>query len=49
MGSEMCIRDSKIGIVHFAGRNNDQIRNNKDYVSKIKTIDGELILSLIHI
>ena len=40
---EPYIPNHKIGIVHFAGRNNDQIRNNKDYVSKIKTIDGELI------
>ena len=33
----------KIGIVHFAGKNNDQIRKNKDFVSKIQTVDGDLI------
>mgnify|MGYP006238201285 CR=1 FL=1 len=40
----MCIRDShEIGIVHFAGKNNDQIRKNKNYISKVKTINGDLI------
>jgi lipopolysaccharide biosynthesis glycosyltransferase len=33
----------KIGIVHFAGKNNDKIRNNKNFISKIETIDGEII------
>ena len=40
---EPYLPNHKIGIVHFAGKNNDQIRNNKDFVSKIKTIDGEII------
>jgi lipopolysaccharide biosynthesis glycosyltransferase len=40
---EPYLPNHKIGIIHFAGKNNDQIRNNKDYISKIKTIDGELI------
>ncbi len=40
---EPYLPNHKIGIVHFAGKNNDQIRNNKNYVSKIKTIDGEII------
>ena len=32
-----------IGIVHFAGKNNDQIRNDKNFISKVKTTDGSLI------
>ena len=40
---EPYLPNHKIGIVHFAGKNNDQIRNNKDFISKIKTIDGEVI------
>ena len=40
---EPYLPNHKIGIVHFAGKNNDQIRNNKDFVSKIKTVDGEMI------
>ena len=40
---EPYLPNHKIGIIHFAGKNNDQIRNNKDFVSKIKTIDGEII------
>ena len=33
----------EIGIIHFAGKNNDQIRNDKNFISKIKTLDGEVI------
>jgi hypothetical protein len=40
---EPYLPNHKIGIVHFAGKNNNQIRNNKDFVSKIKTVDGEII------
>ena len=40
---EPYLPNHKIGIVHFAGKNNDQIRKNKNYMSKIKTIDGDLI------
>ena len=40
---EPYLPNHKIGVVHFAGKNNDQIRNNKDFVSKIKTVDGEII------
>jgi len=40
---EPYLPNHKIGIIHFAGKNNDQIRNNKDFVSKIETIDGEII------
>ena len=40
---EPYLPNHKIGIVHFAGKNNDQIRKNKNYISKIKTVDGDLI------
>src|SRR5210317_199076 len=40
---EPYLPNHKIGIVHFAGKNNDQIRNNKDFVSKIKTVDCDII------
>ena len=40
---EPYLPNHKIGIVHFAGKNNDQIRNNKNFFSKVKTIDGNLI------
>ena len=40
---EPYLPNHKIGIVHFAGKNNDQIRKNKDFVSKIQTVDGDLI------
>ena len=40
---EPYLPNHKIGIVHFAGKNNDQIRKNKNYISKIKTIDDDLI------
>ena len=40
---EPYLPNHEIGIIHFAGKNNDQIRNDKDYISKIKTLDGEII------
>ena len=40
---EPYLPNHKIGIVHFAGKNNDQIRNDKNFVSKIKTVDGDII------
>jgi len=40
---EPYLPNHEIGIVHFAGKNNDQIRNNKNFISKIKTLDGETI------
>ena len=40
---EPYLPNHEIGIVHFAGKNNDQIRNNKNFISKIRTIDGDLI------
>ena len=40
---EPYLPNHKIGIVHFAGKNNNQIRNDKNFVSKIETIDGDII------
>ena len=40
---EPYLPNHEIGIVHFAGKNNDQIRNNKDFISKIETIEGDII------
>ena len=40
---EPYLPNHKIGIVHFAGKNNDEIRNNKNFISKVKTLDGDLI------
>ena len=31
---EPYLPNHEIGIVHFAGKNNDQIRNNKNHTSK---------------
>ena len=33
----------EISIIHLAGKNNDKIRNDKNYMSKIKTLDGDII------
>ena len=33
----------EIGIIHFAGKNNNEIRNNKNFVSKVKTLNGDFI------
>jgi hypothetical protein len=40
---EPYLPNHEIGIVHFAGRNNDEIRNNKEFVSKIQTTEGKII------
>ena len=40
---EPYLPNHEIGIVHFAGKNNDKIRDNKDFISKIETTDGEMI------
>ena len=40
---EPYLPNHKIGIVHFAGKNNDQIRNDKNFISKVKTIDGDIV------
>ena len=40
---EPYLPNHEIGIVHFAGKNNDQIRNNKNHISKVETVDGKII------
>ena len=40
---EPYLPNHEIGIIHFAGKNNDQIKNNKNFVSKIETLDGDII------
>ena len=40
---EPYLPNHQIGIVHFAGKNNDEIRNNKDFISKVKTLDGDVV------
>jgi len=40
---EPYLPNHEIGIVHFAGKHNDPIRNDKNFVCKIETIDGEII------
>ena len=40
---EPYLPNHEIGIIHFAGKNNDEIRSNKNFISKIKTLDGEVI------
>ena len=40
---EPYLPNHEIGIVHFAGKNNDEIRNNKEFVSKIQTTEGRAI------
>ena len=40
---EPYLPNHEIGIIHFAGKNNDMIRNNKNFVSKIETLDGDII------
>ena len=40
---EPYLPNHQIGIVHFAGKNNDEIRNNKNFISKIETTDGEFV------
>ena len=40
---EPYLPNHKIGIIHLAGKNNDTIRKNKDFISKVKTLDGEII------
>jgi len=40
---EPYLPNHELGIIHFAGKNNDQIRNNKNFISKIKTLDGDTI------
>ena len=40
---EPYLPNHEIGIVHFAGKHNDKIRNNKNCISKIECVDGEII------
>ena len=40
---EPYLPNHEIGIVHLAGKNNDQIRNDKNFISKIKTLDGGIV------
>ena len=40
---EPYLPNHQIGIVHFAGKNNDAIRKNKDHISKVETVDGKII------
>ena len=40
---ETYLPNHEIGIVHLAGKNNDKIRNNKNYISKVKTLEGKII------
>jgi len=40
---EPYLPNHEIGIVHFAGKHNDKIRNNKNFLSKIECLDGEII------
>ena len=40
---EPYLPNHEIGIVHFAGKNNDEIRNNKEFVSKIQSTEGKVI------
>ena len=40
---EPYLPNHKIGIIHLAGKNNDIIRKNKDFISKVKTLDGQIV------
>ncbi len=40
---EPYLPNHELGIIHLAGKNNDEIRNNKNFVAKIKTLDGDII------
>ena len=40
---EPYLPNHEIGIIHFAGKHNDKIRNNKNFLSKIECLNGETI------
>ena len=40
---EPYLPNHEIGIIHLAGKINDHIRNDKNYISKIQTLDGDII------
>ena len=40
---EPYLPNHKIGIVHLAGKNNDNIRKNKNFLSDVSTLEGKII------
>jgi len=40
---EPYLPNHEISIIHLAGKHNDKIRNNKNFISKIKCLDGSVI------
>ena len=40
---EPYLPNHEIGIIHFAGKHNDEIRNNKNMLSKIECLNGKII------
>tara|TARA_Y100000389_G_C17355274_1_gene460700 strand:- start:102 stop:1004 length:903 start_codon:yes stop_codon:yes gene_type:complete len=40
---EPYLPNHEIGIVHFAGKDNDKILKDKNFISKIETVDGDII------
>ena len=40
---EYYLPNHEIGIVHLAGKNNNHIRYNKEYLSEVETVDGKTI------
>jgi len=40
---EPSLPNHEIGIIHFAGKNNDEIRKDKNFLSEIETLDGDII------
>ena len=40
---EPYLPNHEIGIIHFAGKDNEKILKDKNFLSKIKTIDGDII------
>ena len=40
---EPYLPNHKIGIIHLAGKNNDNIRKNKNFLSDVITLDGKII------
>jgi lipopolysaccharide biosynthesis glycosyltransferase len=40
---EPYLPNHEIGIIHFAGKHNNEIRKNKNFISKIETVDGKII------
>jgi len=40
---EPYLPNHKIGIIHLAGKNNNDVRLNKNLLSDVKTLEGEII------